>query len=248
MMCYDALAHAYDALTGDVQYEKRAAFLCKLIRAESRIPVRMVLDLACGTGTMTCLLAGAGYEMIGVDGSTEMLAEAVAKPVPHGAQAPLYLHQRMEALDLYGTVEAAVCCLDSMNYITDIRLMRRVLKRLHLFIAPGGVFIFDINSAHKLRAMDGQIFLDERDDLYCVWRTQLERNGRICTYALDLFRRDGDAWRRSTEEHRERIWMVEELTALLEEAGFGRIRVYGDCKRRPPAEEEKRIYFTCIRE
>ena len=124
MSCYEKLAFSYDELTGDVAYEKRAAFLGKLMK-KSRIPVHTVLDLACGTGTITCLLAEAGYEMIGVDRSEDMLAEAAAKQVSDGKIQPIYLQQSMDELDLYGTVEAAVCCLDSLNYLTDVRALRR---------------------------------------------------------------------------------------------------------------------------
>ena len=169
MDCYTSLAGGYDSLTEDVQYEKRAAFLQKLL-AKSTIPVHTVLDLACGTGTMTCLLAEAGYEMIGVDLSEDMLSEAAGKTVSPGKIPPIYLQQSMEELDLYGTVEAAVCCLDSINYLTDARALKRALQRLHLFVAPGGVFLFDVNTPCKLRSLDGQVFLDEREDLYCVWR------------------------------------------------------------------------------
>lgn len=248
MNCYEQLARSYDALTGDVAYEKRAAFLQKLMK-RSRIPVHTVLDLACGTGTMTVLLAQAGYEMIGVDLSEDMLAEAAQKTVPEGVTVPIYLNQSMEELDLYGTVEAAVCCLDSLNYITDVRALRRTLRRLHLFVAPGGVFLFDINTPRKLQGLDGQVFLDETEDVYCVWRTEFDRRSRICTYGMDLFQRtEGNRWRRSAEEHRQRAWEVAELTALLKEAGFGEVRTWGDCKLRAPGAEEERIYFTCIRE
>ena len=221
MDCYTSLAGGYDSLTEDVQYEKRAAFLQKLL-AKSTIPVHTVLDLACGTGTMTWLLAEAGYEMIGVDLSEE--------------------------LDLYGTVEAAVCCLDSINYLTDARALKRALQRLHLFVAPGGVFLFDVNTPCKLRSLDGQVFLDEREDLYCVWRADFDRRSRICTYGMDIFERQGTLWRRSLEEHREKAWEVEELKRFLTEAGFGRIRVWGDCRLRAPRQDEQRIYFSCIRE
>lgn len=247
MSCYEGLAASYDCLTEDVAYERRAAFLQKLMK-KSRIPVHTVLDLACGTGTMTCLLAEAGYEMIGVDLSEDMLAEAAGKQVSEGKIPPIYLCQSMDRLDLYGTVEAAVCCLDSLNYLTDVRTLRRTLQRLHLFVAPGGVFIFDINTPRKLRSLDGQIFLDEREDVYCVWRTEFEKRSRICTFGMDIFQREGDGWQRYAEEHREKAWEVEELTALLEEAGFGHIRTWGDCRLRAPGEEEARIYFTCIRE
>ncbi len=248
MNCYEQLARSYDALTGDVAYEKRAAFLEKLMK-RSRIPVRTVLDLACGTGTMTVLLARAGYELIGVDFSEDMLAEAAQKTVPEGVIPPVYLQQRMEELDLYGTVEAAVCCLDSLNYITDVRALRRTLRRLHLFVAPGGVFLFDINTPKKLQELDGQVFLDEQEDVYCVWRTEFDRRSRICIYGMDLFQRTAKGlWQRSAEEHRERAWEVAELMALLHEAGFTEVRTWGDCKLRAPGPEEGRIYFSCIRE
>ena len=222
MSCYEALASSYDALTEDVGYEKRADFLEKLFR-RSRIPVKVVLDLACGTGTMTWLLTGRGYELIGVD-----------------------LHQSMPQLDLYGTVDAAICCRDSLNYLTDPADVRRTFRRLHLFVAPGGVLVFDVNTVAKLAALDGQVFLDETEDTYCVWRAEYHRG--LCTYYMDLFRRRGDkAWDRREELHRERAYTVEELTAWLTEAGFGDIRVYGDAKLRHPREDEQRVYFCCIR-
>ena len=114
--------------------------------------------------------------------------------------------QSMEELDLYGTVEAAVCCLDSINYLTDARALKRTLQRLHLFVAPGGVFLFDVNTPCKLRSLDGQVFLDEREDLYCVWRAEFDRRSRICTYGMDIFERQGALWRRSLEEHYEKAW------------------------------------------
>lgn len=135
MSSYQQLAGAYDELTWDVGYEKRADFLEKLFR-RSRIPVHTVLDLACGTGSMTWLLAGRGYELIAVDGSQEMLAAAREKSAP-AELPPLFLHQSMPRLDLYGTVDAAICCLDSLNYLTNPRDVQRTFQRLHLFISPG---------------------------------------------------------------------------------------------------------------
>lgn len=137
MSSYEGLAASYDALTTDVGYEKRADFLEKLFR-RSRIPVHTVLDLACGTGTMTWLLTDRGYELIGVDGSEEMLAAAMEKSGQVEGIPPIFLHQSMPQLDLYGTVDAAICCLDSLNYLTRPADVQRTFRRLHLFIAPGG--------------------------------------------------------------------------------------------------------------
>lgn len=243
MSAYDTLANAYDALTQDVGYEKRADFLERLLQ-RSKIHTHTVLDLACGTGTMTWLLASRGYEMIGVDSSEEMLSCAMQK-TGEGI-APLFLHQSMPRLDLYGTVDAAICCLDSLNYLTDPRDVRRTFARLQLFIAPGGVLVFDINTIEKLAALDGQVFLDENEDTYCVWRTEYRRN--ICSYYMDIFRRNSDAtWERDFELHRQRGYTVEELTAWLKEAGFSEIRTYGDGVLRRPKDGEQRIYFTAIR-
>mgnify|MGYP000146711179 CR=1 FL=1 len=157
MNAYQGLAGAYDSLTGDVEYEKRADYLEKLF-TRSRIPVHTVLDLACGTGTMTWLLTGRGYEMIGADASEEMLAAAMMKS---------------------GSV-AAICCLDSLNYLTSPADVQRTFQRLHLFIAPGGELIFDVNTLDKFQSLDGQVFLDETEESYCVWRTEFRRS--ICTY------------------------------------------------------------------
>lgn len=245
MSSYQQLAGAYDELTWDVGYEKRADFLEKLFR-RSRIPVKVVLDLACGTGTMTWLLTGRGYELIGVDGSEEMLAAAMSKGGTVQGVPPIFLHQSMPQLDLYGTVDAAICCLDSLNYLTDPADVRRTFRRLHLFVAPGGVLVFDVNTVAKLAALDGQVFLDETEDTYCVWRTEYRRG--LCTYYMDLFTLAEDgSWDRSFELHRQRGYSVEQLTRWLEEAGFADVRTWGDGKLRRPVPGEDRVYFTCIR-
>ena len=246
MSSYEALAGTYDALTGDVAYEKRADYLERLFK-KSRIPVHTVLDLACGTGTMTWILTERGYELIGVDASEEMLAAAMSKSGSVEGIPPVFLHQSMPKLDLYGTVDAAICCLDSLNYLTNPKDVQRTFDRLRLFIAPGGLLVFDINTVEKLAALDGQVFLDETEDTYCVWRPEYRRG--LCTYYMDLFRLQEDgSWERSFELHRERGYTVEELTAWLRSAGFGQIRTYGDMKMRAPAEGEQRIYFSCVRE
>ena len=206
------------------------------------------LDLACGTGAMTAVLAERGYEMIGVDGSPDMLARAQEKAGKLAGEPPVFLNQEMSALDLYGTVDAAVCCLDSLNYLTSAKEVQRTFQRLHLFISPGGLLIFDINSQEKLAGLDGQVFLDETEDLYCVWRTEYEKRSRLCRYWIDLFIRRADGgWDRSGEEHIQRAYEVEELKAWLMEAGFARIRTFGDCRMAAPRPNEQRIYFSAQR-
>ena len=245
MSSYDILAGRYDQLTYDVDYRRWADYIQTHFDRRG-LPGNTVLDLACGTGSLTYELAGRGYEMIGVDLSPDMLAEATGKDVPEGAIPPMFLCQSMDRLDLYGTIDACVCCLDSVNYVTDPRKLRRAFERVHLFLMPGGLFIFDINTPHKLQAMDGQVFLDETEDTYCVWRAEYSSRRRICTYYMDLFCQDGPAglWQRGEELHEERAHTPEELTEYLRLAGFRDIRQYGNLKLRSPRPGEDRIFFV----
>ena len=240
---YDALAGCYDAMTEDVNYPKWADFLEKLF-GRNRHSVHTVLDLACGTGTMSCLLAERGYEMIGVDFSPEMLAVASEKALEVEGERPIFLCQPMEELDLYGTIDACVCLLDSVNHVTEKNRLKRAFQRVCLFLEPGGLFVFDVHTPAHLEGLDGGMFLDETEDAYCVWRTDYDRRRRVCTYAMDVFQRDGEVWLRDGEVHEERAYTMEELTALLREAGFTDIRQYGNLKLRRPGEGEERIFFT----
>lgn len=247
MSAYEALARVYDALTEDVGYQRRADYLEKLL-GRSQIPVHTVLDLACGTGEMTAILTERGYELISVDASPDMLSQAREKAAGLAGEPPVFLNQSMPALDLYGTVDAAVCCLDSLNYLTNPKDVQKTFQRLHLFISPGGLLVFDVNSIEKLASLDGQVFLDEREDVYCVWRTEYEKRSRLCSYWMDIFtRRPGGGWDRSGEEHRQRGYAVEELRSWLMDAGFTRVRTFGDCRMAAPREKEQRIYFSAIR-
>ena len=244
MSSYESLALRYDALTADVDHNAWADYLEKHF-SRSPIPIHTVLDLACGTGALTCLLAQRGYEMIGVDLSAEMLSVASEKARDlTGVIPPMFLQQPMEELDLYGTIDACVCCLDSVNYVTRPDRLRRAFQRVHLFLMPGGLFIFDADTPEKLRAMDGQVFLDETEDTYCVWRGEWSPRRRVCTFGMDLFRREGDVWLRGEELHEEYAYEPEELEDYLRQAGFRDIRRYGDRTLRRPREGEQRIFFT----
>ena len=242
---YGPLAGCYDQLTYDVNYPRWADYIEKHF-ARRRIPGRTVLDLACGTGSLTRELALRGYEMIGVDQSPEMLAQAAEKNRGVAPVEPIFLCQSMEKLDLYGTIDACVCCLDSVNYVTSPQKLQKAFQRVHLFLMPGGLFLFDVNTPEKLAGLDGQVFLDETEDAYCVWRAEYSRRSRICSYYMDLFQLDDETgqWNRGTELHRERAYAVEELTEFLRQAGFGSIQVYGNLKLRPPRPGEERVFFV----
>ena len=244
MRSYDFLAGCYDELTTDVGYSAWADYIQAHFEKKG-LPGRTVLDLACGTGSLTWELARRGYEMIGVDISPEMLAEAAAKE-GETEVAPIFLCQSMDKLDLYGTIDACVCCLDSVNYVTDPKKLRKAFERVYLFLMPGGLFLFDINTPSKLQGLDGQVFLDETEDAYCVWRAEYSRRSKICSYFMDIFRLDEESglWERGEELHRERAYEPEELADWLRQAGFREVRLYGNLKMRAPKEGEDRIFLV----
>lgn len=243
-MAYEYLAQCYDQFTEDVDYERWADYVERHF-ARSRLPIHTVLDLACGTGSLTRLLALRGYEMIGADISEEMLAQAAEKCRGAGDPEPIFLHQAMEELDLYGTIDACVCCLDSVNYVTRSGKLARAFQRVHTFLMPGGLFLFDINTPDKLRGLDGQMFLDETEDAYCVWRAEYAPRRRICTYGMDIFQRtEGDLWQRWEEVHEEFAYEPEELEQMLRQAGFRQIKQFGELRMRAPRAGEGRIFFA----
>lgn len=243
MSQYESLARFYDELTYDVPYERFADFYEAVFSLYGKSP-KMILDLACGTGNLACLLAERGYDMIAVDESEDMLAEAMDKMVEFEGKRPLFLCQSLEELDLYGTVEAAVCCLDGFNYI-HIDDLKEVFRRLNLFIEPGGILVFDINSPYKLRGLDGRISIDETDDVYCVWRSDFDEEENCIVYGMDIFSQNDDgSWDRESEEHCEYAHSVEELTAMLKKSGFKNIKVFGELVLEKPKDDEMRIFIS----
>ena len=241
MGAYEALAASYDRLTNDVDYGATVAFYREILRAEGLHP-KTAVDLACGTGTVSILLAQQGLQVIGVDMSEEMLTVAQQKAGDMD-NPPRFVCQHLQKLVLPRGVDLAVCALDSLDYITAPNDCAEAIRRVYRALNPGGIFIFDVNTPEKLRAMDGQVFLDEDDDVYCVWRGEFDEKTNICSYGMDLFQRQGRLWRRSFEEHREYAYSTEQLTGYLKAAGFTNIRVYGDRRLEPPRSGEQRIYF-----
>ena len=242
MSAYESLAFSYDSLTYDIPYEDMLAYMEALLQKHQVRP-RTVLDLACGTGSMSVLLAERGYEVLASDLSEDMLAMAYEKSMEL-ERPPFFFCQPMQELQLPDPVDWVVCCLDSLNYVTDPADCREAFKRVFANLSEGGAFIFDINSEEKLKGLDGQVFLDENEDTYCVWRAEFDREENICYYGMDIFRRRVKVWERSFEEHREYAYSVEQLTAYLKEAGFRTVEIYGDRSFEAPAPGEQRIYFS----
>ncbi len=241
MDAYHALAQSYDQLTWDVDYAATVEFYMQILKQEGLQP-RTAVDLACGTGSVTKLLAQKGLQVVAVDLSEEMLTQAMQKCADL-ENCPQFLRQSLENLRLLRGVDLAVCALDSLDYITDPQDCQEAIRRVYRVLNPGGCFIFDVNTPEKLRAMDGQVFLDETEDTYCVWRGEFDEKTNICAYGMDLFQRRGDCWQRSFEEHREYAYSQEQLTAYLKNAGFTSVRVYADRSFDLPKKGEQRIYI-----
>ena len=242
MGAYEALAESYDRLTNDVDYEATVDFYMQILAREGLKP-RTCVDLACGTGSVALLLARDGLRVVGVDLSEEMLTVA-AQRAQEADVFVQYTCQPLQQMRLPSGVDLGVCAMDGLDYILDPADCAEAIRRVYKALNPGGMFIFDVNTPEKLRAMDGQVFLDEDDDVYCVWRGEFDEQTNICSYGMDLFQRRGEIWERSFEEHREYAYTRQQLTQFLKAAGFTHIRVYADGLLEAPRAGEQRIYFS----
>ena len=241
MSAYGSLAAFYDSFTRDVPYESFADYYEGLLTRDGKRTMTL-LDLCCGTGSLTLSLARRGHELIGVDLSPEMLAQAEARAEAEQLPIrPLFLCQAAEELDLYGTVEGAVCCLDGFNYLPPEELPE-VFRRLHLFLEPGGVLAFDIHAPAHLRELDGCTFSDETDDALCLWRGAFDEEENALFYAMDIFSRRGKLWQREQEEHVEYAHDPATLSALLTAAGFGELSLRKD----GPQHEMGRLFLRAV--
>ena len=239
MDAYASLAGSYDLLTGDVPYGEFADYYEKLLIREGKTGLTL-LDLCCGTGTLTYMMAERGHEMIGVDLSEEMLAVAAAKLDDFkGGIKPIFLCQEASELDLFGTVEGAYCSLDGMNYLPPEELPE-LFRRLHLFIEPGGKLAFDFHSPERLRSLDGGTFVDEDEDMLCLWRSEFDEEEQALIYGMDIFRRRGQLWDRESEEHVEFVHEPRELIELLASCGFADVRLITD----GPQHDIGRLYIA----
>ena len=241
MDAYHALADSYDRLTNDVDYRATVDFYFDILDREGLRP-KTAADLACGTGSVALLLAERGLRTTAVDMSPEMLTVAAQK-AQEIENRPVFVCQPLQELRLPRGVDLAVCALDSLDYITDPADCAEAIRRVYKVLNPGGIFIFDVNTPEKFRAMDGQVFLDEDEDVYCVWRGEFDKETNICSYGMDLFQRRGEMWERTFEEHREYAYSAQQLTGYLKDAGFTHIRVYADRRFEEPRPGEQRIYF-----
>lgn len=238
-MSYTALSAVYDQLIG-VDYSARAEYLLSLFQKHGG-KSDVLLDLACGSGSLTLELARRGCDMIGVDQSEEMLALALEK-TPADPPSPLWLCQDMRQLDLYGTVSGGVCTLDGLNHLCRTADLKEVFHRLSLFIEPKGLFIFDVNTPYKHREVLGNSsFVFDEEDFFCAWRNRFSKDTCEVSMLLDIFLKDGKhSYQRIRDEVRERAYSLRTWESLLKDASFEMLAVYADMTDRAPAPDEER--------
>ena len=222
-------------------YEEWCSYVTGLLR-EQGVERGLVLDLGCGTGSLTGLLAEAGYDMIGIDNSGEMLQMAMDKRAASG-QDILYLLQDMREFELYGTVRAVVSICDSMNYMMEYRDLVQVFRLVNNYLDPRGVFIFDLNTEYKYRELlADNTFAEAREESSFIWDNFYDESSGINEYDLTLFIREGQLYRKYEETHFQKAYSLDEVKRAALEAGMEFVAAYDACTRNPVREDSERIY------
>ncbi len=238
---YTSFALCYDRLMADVNYKERANHILSLFARYGKIP-SLLLDVGCGTGNFAVEFAKKGLSVIGAEPSADMLSVAFAKDT----QNILYLNQSAEELDLYGTVDGAVCLMDTINHITDKRVLSRALSRISLFMEKGSLFIFDVNTVYKHEHILGNnTFVLEDDDAYCVWQNEYTAKNKTVDIHLDFFINEDRHYIRQSEDIVERAYTKNELSEMLKKAGFKLLDVLGENSFSAPTKTaERHIYIA----
>ena len=243
MEAYTSFARVYDTFMDNVPYKEWADYLEKVLK-EYGIDDGLVLDLGCGTGSMTEMLATSGYDMIGVDNAEEMLEIAMEKKVESGHDI-LYLLQDMREFELYGTVRAVISACDSVNYITDAEDLTEVFRLVNNYLDPEGLFVFDFNTEYKYREILGeQTIAEDREECSFIWDNYYDEDERINEYELTLFVRDEEQpqlYRKYQEEHFQRAYTLEQIRHMLIEAGLEYVTAYDDYTKESPHDRSERI-------
>ena len=249
-MSYNVFADYYDALMQNVGYAQRCDYICSLMERHSH-DFGITLDLACGTGSLTQELAQRGVDVYGVDASAEMLSEAMQKSSEKGLNI-LYLRQKMQSLDLYGTIDTCVCTLDSINHLDSKEDILRCFSSVSLFCDPEGLFVFDINTVRKHReVLADNTFVYDMESVYCVWQNYLDSDSEDSRVdiALDIFTENEDgSYERSCEDFSEIALPLEEIEELLHKAGFRILDRYNYMTTEKGSEDSEKVLYCCAKE
>lgn len=243
MEAYTSFAEVYDQFMDNVPYREWADFLQEILQKEG-ISDGLVLDLGCGTGSMTEELAGRGYDMIGVDNSEDMLEIAMEKRQESGHDI-LYLLQDMQGFELYGTVRAVVSVCDSVNYVTEKEELEQVFRLVNNYLDPGGIFVFDFNTEYKYREVLGdRTIAENREDSSFIWDNYYYEEEHMNEYELTLFIQETDQkelYHKYQETHFQRAYTLEEIRELLEKSGLRFVAAYEDYTKEAPGKGSERI-------
>lgn len=242
MEAYTGFAAVYDMFMDNIPYSEWSAYLVSLLRRYG-VEDGLVLELGCGTGSVTEQLAAAGYDMIGVDLSEDMLQIAIQKRERSGRDI-LYLLQDMREFELYGTVKAVVSICDSLNYLTEDEDLVQVFSLVNNYLDPGGVFIFDLNTEYKYQEILGQSTIaEDREESSFIWENNYEEEDRINEYDLTLFiKEESGLYRKYQETHFQRAYSMEEIQRAIQEAGMEFITVYDAFTMKEPSPDSERVY------
>jgi len=237
---YGSFAEVYDKLTKDIDYNKWADYI-ELLFATHGVSPKLVADLGCGTGTFCKIMMQRGYEMIGIDSSTEMLCQARQKIKGD----ILLINQDMCEFELYGTVDAFVSLLDSVNYLTDKRKIKKMLRLVRNYLNPGGLFIFDINTKYKFENIfANNTFYYVNDDICYIWQNTYDRKKHICEFDLTFFERSGELYKRFDEVHYERAYEINELAEICRNENLELQAVYHELTLKRPRTNSERVFFV----
>ncbi len=245
-MKYGIFSSVYDILTENVEYTKIADKICSLLNQRG-INRGLLLDLGCGTGTVSFLLEEKGFDVIGVDPSVDMLTVANEKKYELGSNA-IFLCQSGENLDLYGTVDCAVCCLDTVNHIDGLSGVKKVFENVSLFMNMGGIFIFDINTVYKHKSvLADNTFVYDMDDVYCVWQNTFNESDMRTDIDLDFFIKEenGESFEKYSESFSEYAYDTDVILKLLNDCGFEVVDMLDDYSSLPPTQSTQRITVVC---
>ena len=245
-MIYDLLAGVYDKINAELDYSAWADFIEKIIADNYGKRAELILDLAAGTGKMTIELASRGYDMTAVDGSPEMLDRGRMEAQKRGLDGILWLLQDMRSFELYGTVDAVVCCLDSINHLTSPKDVKQCFSLVHNYLFPNGIFIFDVNAKGKFeRIYADRTYAYDTEDSFCVWENFYDSDKGICDFYITLFKEGEDGrYDRYDETQTERMYTLSEIKASLEKCGMEFMYAFGDLEFTPGSDESERIYIV----
>lgn len=240
-MAYNSFAEFYDSLTANIDYKEIAGYYDRLNEKFGGIR-GILLDLACGTGSLSVIFSEMGYDVIGTDISPEMLSIAVSKQ-HEGIE---YLCQSMTELDMFGTIDGTVCSLDSINHLDSIEEVKQTFEKVSLFSNKGALFMFDVNTPYKHEyVLADNTFVYDMDEVYCVWQNEYMGEGRTDIY-LDFFAEDKESgmYDRYSDDFSETAYPAEIIRELLINAGFEVCACYEYLTENEPTETSEKLTFV----